>query len=64
MRLTRLRSIVGAPAVLKRAASDRREIYRLQCEAEAAQRAGDIGKATELAQMKLDAVRRLHGVAS
>lgn len=39
-------------------------ILRLQREVEAAQRAGDIGRATEIAQAKLEAVRRLHGAAS
>lgn len=64
MSLSRFRWFGGAPSVIKLAESDRWEIYRLQREAEAAQESGDIGKATELGQLKLDAVRRLHGVAS
>lgn len=44
--------------------AERLRILRLQREVEVAQQAGDIGRAWEIAQAKLEAVRRLHGVAS
>jgi hypothetical protein len=62
----RLPSGGGRPrGILARGRSvERARILSLQRAAETAQRNGDIGKATELGQLKLDAVRRLHGVAS
>jgi len=43
---------------------ERQRLRELQREIEAAQASGDVDGATQLAQAKLEAHRRLHGVAS